>query len=109
MTDTMPKNGPYEPATDEQIEFWQVQVDYGAKIVVGPIARDALGGILARLAASENALEDAKQVLRKALDVQANACHLISKAIPDADLWPEIADAADVVEAEAERILGRKP
>jgi hypothetical protein len=61
MTDSMPKNGPYDPATDEQIEYWQVQVDYGAKIVVGPIARDMLGAILARLVASERERDEARK------------------------------------------------
>jgi hypothetical protein len=56
-----PKNGPYTPASDECIERWQVQVDYGAKIVVGPILRDELGAILARLAASERERDEAQR------------------------------------------------
>ncbi len=60
MRAMIPKNGPYEPATDEQIEYWQVQVDFGSKIVVGPIDRGMLGAILARLAASERERDEAR-------------------------------------------------
>jgi len=48
------KKNPYEPATDECIEKWQVQVDCcDAKTVVIPVLRRELGGILARLTARE--------------------------------------------------------
>ena len=42
MADTMPKNGPFAPATNEMIEKWQVQVDYCGKIVIGPAGEHLL-------------------------------------------------------------------
>lgn len=65
------KNGPYEPATDECIERWRVQVEYGAKIVVGPILRSELGAILARLEAREVNLVRVRSVLKRVLDAEA--------------------------------------
>lgn len=56
-----PKNGPYTSASDEQIEYWQVQMDCDAKIAVIPILRRELGSILARLAASERERDEARK------------------------------------------------
>jgi len=47
------KNPPVEPASDECIERWQVQVDCDPKIVIVPILRRDLAAILARLAKAE--------------------------------------------------------
>ena len=65
------KNGTYEPATDECIEKWQVQVDYGASFIVGPIRRDELGAILARLTAREADLVRVRGVLARVLAAEA--------------------------------------
>ncbi len=65
------KNGPYTPASDECIERWQVQVEYGAKIVVGPILRDELGAILARLTTREADLVRVRGVLARVLAAEA--------------------------------------
>ena len=63
MTDDVKKNGPYDPATDEQLEYWQVQLEYGDKPVIGPIERGAFGRILARLAEAEEDRDEARREL----------------------------------------------
>lgn len=67
MSDEMKKNAPYDPATDEQIEYWQVQVEYGDKPVVGPIERGAFGSILARLAKAEEDRDQARRAISHVL------------------------------------------
>jgi len=98
-----PKNGPYAPASDECIERWQVQVDYGAKIVVGPILRDELGAILARLAASEREFVECRDLLHRVLDsiaIPANDEIYLSEPGTVRDVL------LDEVGQECERMLG---
>lgn len=90
---TEQKNGPFEPASGACIEKWQVQVDYGEKIVVGPILRDELGQILARLAASETALLTIKAYLDLA---HKSLCQALALMPVNSDLPVRYETARDV-------------
>lgn len=52
----------YEPATDEVIEYWRIQVTEGAGAVLS-ITRAHLGAILARLAEAEDEVRPGDKVV----------------------------------------------
>jgi hypothetical protein len=61
------------PISDESLEYWTTEYEFGAGVAVGPISRSHFGGLLARIKKAEDegnkTILELRDLLRRVLDV----------------------------------------
>jgi hypothetical protein len=93
------------PISDESLEYWTTEYEYGASFVVGPIQRSHLGGLLARIKKAE---EEGNKTILELRDLLRRVLAAESETM-DARICRVRAIIGSDLAAECDRAIGVKP